>query len=89
MSSRRDCQSQHISLIQVVLELFGTGSSRLLRQRKTQRHRQTLHFSLPSLLELYGEYRILISIFVVSAFKAIVALNELIWLVIRAVNQQT
>lgn len=77
MSSRRDWQSQHLSLIQVVLELFGTGSSRLLRQRKTQRHRQTLRFSLPSLLELYGEYRILISIFVVLVFKAIVALNEL------------
>lgn len=36
-------------------------------------------FSLPSLLELYGEYRILISIFVVLVFKAIVALNGLIW----------
>lgn len=36
-------------------------------------------FSLPSLLELYGEYRIRISIFVVLVFKAIVPLNELIW----------
>lgn len=36
-------------------------------------------FSLPPLLELYGEYRILISIFVVLVFKAIVALNGLIW----------
>lgn len=74
MRSCRECQSQNLHLIQGVLELFGTGTSRFLRLRETQHHRQNFVFLYYYQFYSFMENAESLLIFYRIHFKTIVAL---------------